>query len=200
MTKAEIILASKSVIRKKILKQAGIEFSVKPSNIDEKKIKEKSSHGPYHQDLVARDLAVEKARVISEQHPKDFVIGADQILYFEGQILSKAKDMNEAFEALKMLQGKDHHLISAVCLMKGADVLWEITDTVTMSMKPLSDKEIKSYLERADRSVLNSVGCYQLENLGIRLFENIRGDYFSILGLPLLRLLNALEKYAKVKL
>ena len=143
---------------------------------------------------VAAGLAELKALRVSASRPGDLVLGADQVLVCEGRILSKAETLAEAAAQLKFLRGKSHMLISALALARDGDVVWRHADEARLAMRDFSDAFLDSYLKAEGEAVLGSVGCYRLEGPGAQLFESVEGDYFSILGLPLLPLLGVLRQ------
>ncbi|SFV37612.1 Maf family protein [Hyphomicrobium facile] len=192
----QLILASASVARRALLEAAGLEFEVIPADIDETAIRDailEKTSGAEAAD-VASVLAAEKARVVSVEHPDALVIGADQVLALGPKIFSKAGSVSEAREHLVMLRGRTHDLVSAVALARNGVVHWQATSTAAMTMRNYSDEFLGAYLKRAGDRVLGSVGCYELEGLGVQLFEQIEGDYFTILGIPLLALLARLRE------
>lgn len=197
----DLILASASAARRALLTQAGLSFDVIPANIDEDAIKSAVfAADPYAApQRVAEKLAGEKARAVSRGHPGVMVIGADQVLVFENTIYSKADTIAEARAILKKLRGRSHELISGAALARDGDVLWSGCQSARLTMREFSDAFLADYLEMGTASILSTVGCYELEGRGVHLFESIDGDYFTILGLPLLPLLNALRSHQQVK-
>lgn len=193
---AMIILASQSPIRSKLLTQAGINHRVRPSNFDEAAVQ--SSLLQRSPTDLAAHLSQAKATSVASDFPDDLVIGADQTLEFEGQSLHKCRDLIAAKQLLQRLSGKSHHLHSAVTVMKAEEVLFQFTGHATLTMRQLSPQFIDHYLELTGDDVLSSVGCYKLEAQGLQLFENIDGDYFTILGLPLLPLLAFFRKIGEL--
>ncbi len=191
-----LVLASGSAARRHLLEAAGLVFEVMPADVDEVRIRDvllKESPGA-DASAVAAVLAAEKARVVSLASPNDLVIGADQVLDLDGKIFSKAGTIPEARGHLLMLRGRRHDLISAVALARGGSVHWQTVATARMSMRTFSDGFLDAYVERMGERLLKSVGCYELEGLGVQLFERIDGDYFTILGIPLLPLLRRLRE------
>lgn len=189
-----LILASKSRARQEMLKNAGISFDIQPAEIDEEKIvQEMQSEGASSGNIALR-LAKEKALAISKDNPDHYIIGSDQVLSMDDKIYNKAKNEQEAVERLHEFQGNEHFLTSAVCVVKNGEDLWHKTDAAALKMKPMSMQDIEKYSKIAGDDLTNCVGCYALEGVGIRLFENIRGDFFTILGMPFLPLLNFLDK------
>ena len=189
----KIILASKSRARKTMLENAGIDFDCIPADIDEEKIiadlsKEDASSGN-----IALSLAREKAITISKNYPDKIIIGSDQVLSMNDKIYLKIESKEEARARLMEFQGQEHFLTSAVCAVKGGADLWHKTDVAGLKMKALSTQAIDEYIEIAGDDLLSCVGCYAVEGVGIRLFESIRGDFFTIMGMPLLPLLKFLD-------
>ena len=185
-----LILASASKARAALLKAAQVPFTIVPAEIDEDRVKAGGGSGSD----VAGKLAGLKALAVARQHPAALVLGADQVLEFEGQILSKGRDHNEALQILRRLRGKEHRLITAVALAQRGDILWRHKEEAVLAMRPFSDEFLHAYVVREGEAVLSSVGGYQLEGAGAQLFARIEGDYFSILGLPLLPVLDALRE------
>ncbi len=194
-----IILASASPARQAILKNAGLTVSSQPAGIDERAAEAPLIKSGAGADDLAQALAMIKARHVSEQHPADLVIGADQVLEIEGERLSKPADMTAARRQLLKLAGKAHHLHSAVACCRDGAVIWQHMETVRLTMRPLTPAEIGRYLAKVGASALTSVGAYQIEGPGIQLFERIEGDYFAILGLPLLPLLTFLRARGEIE-
>lgn len=184
-----LVLASASQVRQLLLRNAGLAFEVDPAGIDERAAEQpllRSGAGP---DDLALALAMAKASAVSERRGGDLVIGADQVLDLDGERLTKPESMEAARRQLLRLSGRSHQLHSAVACARGGEVLWSHLDSPTLTMRALDPGVIGRHLAEAGTQVLSSVGAYQLEGPGIRLFEAIEGDYFSILGLPLLALL-----------
>ena len=192
MANKEIILASRSSARQMMLANAGVEFRVNPADIDERQI-EQGMSGQSASDI-ALCLAQEKAKAVSAGHSHSIVIGSDQVLVKEDVIYNKALDKGEAFDRLKAFQDNTHSLISSVAVAINGDVVWDYTDQADLTMKKMNDDAIHAYIESAGDVVTQCVGCYALESIGIRLFKDIKGNYFTILGMPLLPLLNYLEE------
>lgn len=188
---ARLILASQSAARQGLLRGAQVDFAALPADLDERAIEQSASLSDAS--AVAALLAKEKALHVGRAHPDAYVIGADQTLALGPRILSKADDRTQAREQLKALSGQTHELHSAVAVTKGEKVLFEYVSTARMTMRPLSEMQLEAYLDLAGNAVTASVGGYQLEGAGVHLFERIEGDYFTILGLPLLPLLNFLR-------
>ncbi|WP_454615869.1 Maf family protein [Bradyrhizobium cenepequi] len=189
--KDPLILASQSHVRKMLLANAGIEFEALPADIDERAIQENS--GLSAPADVASLLAREKALFVSSQRPGRFVVGADQTLALGDRLFSKPAGRDQAAEQLRALAGRVHELHSAVAVAQDGKILYADTSVARMSMRLLSEDGINAYLDQAGQAVTTSVGAYQLEGLGVHLFERIDGDHFTILGLPLLSLLDFLR-------
>lgn len=187
-----LILASKSGARQSMLKNAGVEFQAIPADLNEEKIiQDLEEHGASATNICL-SLAKEKALHISAHHNENYVIGSDQVLTLDNKIYSKAQNKKEAIDRLFELQGKEHFLTSAVCVAKNNEILWHKTDAVALRMKEMDRAEIENYADKAGKILTSCVGAYAIEGLGIRLFDDIRGDYFTIMGMPLLPLLNYL--------
>ncbi len=185
-----IVLASQSAIRAAVLKSAGVPVEKDSPGVDEDLVKQRlAGQSPA---AIASALADEKALAVSRRR-EGLVIGADQTLDFEGRLFDKARDLAEARERLCMLRGQTHRLHAGVTLARGDKVVWRTTATSTLRMRAFSDAFLDAYLAR-NPQVLASVGCYELEGEGVQLFEAIEGDYFAILGLPLLGLLDTLRR------
>jgi septum formation protein len=185
--KYPLILASQSRARQALLANAGIGFEAVPAEIDERAIQLAS--GLSAPDDIAALLAREKARLVSMRQPGQFVIGADQTLALEKRLFSKPAGRVQAAEQLRALAGRSHELHSAVAVARDGRILFEAAAIARMTMRRLGEAEIEAYLNAAGEAVTSSVGAYQLEGLGVHLFERIEGDHFTILGLPLLQLL-----------
>ena len=180
----KIILASKSGVRKKILNQNGIDCEVMSSNIDEDQVKESLIQEKATPKLISKNLAELKANKISEKKPNEFVLGADSVVDLNNELISKPKNRKEAFDILQKLNGKKHQLISSVCISKNGSMIWNYTDSSTLTMKKLNLDEIKSYLTKIKDKELYAYGVYQIEANGRSLFSKIEGDEDSIMGLP----------------
>ncbi len=185
--KYPLILASQSRARQTLLANAGIDFEAVPAELDERAVQQSS--GLSAPGDIAALLARQKALVVSAQHSDRFVVGADQTLSLGTRLFSKPASRNEAAEQLRTLAGHSHELHSAVAVARDGKILFQAIATARMTMRQLGDAEIDAYLDQAGEAVTSSVGAYQLEGLGVHLFERIEGDHFTILGLPLLPLL-----------
>ena len=180
----KIILASKSRVRKKILEKNGLQCEVDPANIDEESVKQsllKEGSTPL---LISKNLAELKANKISNKKNGKIVIGADSIIDLEGEIISKPSNRHEAMEILKKLNGKKHYLISSVCISKSGSMIWNYTDKAALTMKKMSDTELKEYLSKIKDEVLYAYNVYQIEGEGKNLFSKIDGNEDTIMGLP----------------
>jgi septum formation protein len=193
------ILASQSASRKNMLQQAGVPFTAEAADLDETAIKIEARKTGKSVEATALELATAKAAKISLKHTTALVLGADQMLDCENTWLSKAASLEEAKEQLKFLSGKTHRLVTSAVLLRGGKMVWSNTIIAHMHMRKLSDDFITSYTNALGGELLKSVGCYALEGQGSQLFTSIEGDFFGILGLPLLPLLQALREEGIMK-
>ena len=180
----KIVLASKSGVRKEILRKNKIDCDVEPSNVDEDEVKISMINESATPTLISKNLAELKANKVSKKNPDKIVLGADSVIDLEGELISKPKSRQEAFEILKKLNGKRHQLISSVCISKNGSMIWNYTDASSLTMKELNLDEIKSYLKKVDDKKLYAYGVYQIEEGGRDLFSKIEGDEDTIMGLP----------------
>ena len=188
-----VVLASSSVTRHRMLEQAGVAFEACPARIDEEEIKQSLLAEGAAGDAIADVLAERKAAYVSRQRPDQIVIGADQILECDGEIFSKPVDRTGAKSQLMRLRGVDHDLISVVCVIRNGERLWHHLDRAHLKMRHFSEEFLEDYLDAVGDMALAGPGGYRVEGLGAQLFSRITGDYFSILGLPLLPLLDYLR-------
>ncbi len=188
-----LTLASGSQVRAALMRGAGLEFDIAVSGVDEEAIKARHRGSP---DALVLKLAEAKARAIARD---GLVVGADQILMCEGALFDKPINMEEARENLKKFRGRTHALISGTVLLDDGKSVWSLAEQVTLTMRQFSDEFLEAYLLEVGEDVLKSVGCYQLEGPGVQLFEEVNGDYFAILGLPLVPLLGALRASGAVQ-
>ena len=195
----QIVLASGSAIRGQMLSNAGIAFEAIVPRVDEEMIKIALQAEKATPRDIADALAETKARKIGGKHPDKLVIGCDQVLDFDGQILSKPQTPEEAKEQLKVLRGKRHSLLSAVVVYHELEPLWRHVGQVRLYMRDISDSYLNEYVDRNWPSLQSSVGGYKLEEEGVRLFSRIEGDYFTILGLPLIETINYLTASGDLK-
>ena len=180
----EIILASKSGVRKKILEVNNIKCKIEPSNVDEDSVKENLLKGKATPTIISKNLAELKANKISQKFTEEMVLGADSIIDLEGEIISKPNDRAEALEILKRMNGKTHQLISSVCISKGGSMIWNYTDKASLTMKNMTFLEIENYLKKISDEDLYAYNVYQIEGEGRNLFSKIEGDEDTIMGLP----------------
>ena len=188
-----LVLASKSVTRRAVLDAAGVAYEAVGSGVDEDVAKVALLAKRANPRQVAEGLAEDKALAVSVSRP-ELVIGADQTLEFQGQLYDKAETVEAARERLKLLRGKPHMLHSAVVVAERGAVVWRETQSATLRMRDFSDAFLEDYLTAEGEAALGSVGCYRLEGLGVQLFSKIDGDYFTILGLPMMGLLDLLRR------
>jgi len=180
-----IILASKSEVRKKILSDHGINCEVMPAKVDEEMVKESLLKAKATPELVSKNLAELKANKISERKYDDLVLGADSVIDLKGKLISKPTNRNEAFKILQKLNGQKHQLISSVCISKNGSMIWNHTDKASLTMKQMNDEELKTYLTKIKDEKLYAYNVYQIEAEGRSLFSKIEGDENTIMGLPI---------------
>ena len=191
----KIILASKSKVRKEILNKNGLNCEVQPSNVDEDIIKESLEKQKASPEEVSKNLAELKANKVSQKFTDEFVIGADSVIDLNGKVISKPTDRNQAYEILKSLNGKTHYLISSVCISKGGSMIWNFTDRASLTMKSMTEKEMKEYLSKISDEALYAYNVYQIEGLGRSLFSKIEGNENTIMGLPVEKIKDYLKNY-----
>ena len=188
---SNIILASKSKVRKKILEKNNINCLVEPSNVDEDSIKDNLLSEGASPEIISKNLAELKANKVSQKKNGNIVLGADSVIDLEGELISKPISRNNAMMILKKLNGKKHHLISSVCISKNGNMVWNYTDKATLTMKNMSDGELEEYLSKITDEALYAYNVYQIEGEGRNLFNNIEGDENTIMGLPI----NKIKEY-----
>jgi len=180
----EIILASKSGVRKKILEENNIQCKIEPSNVDEESVKESLLKERASSTVISKNLAELKANKISQKFIGDMVLGADSVIDLEGEIISKPNNRAEALEILKRMNGKTHQLISSVCISRGGSMIWNYTDKASLTMKNMTLLELEDYLKKISDENLYAYNVYQIEGEGRNLFSKIEGDENTIMGLP----------------
>jgi len=190
---SKLILASNSAARKQMLLNAGYQFDVVPANIDERSIEKDMIDEDHSFETIAQILADNKALSVSGKLNNNYIIGSDQILIFDNQIISKAMTKDIAIDRLKKFRGKTHHLISTVSVAQNGEVIFQHVETATLTMHDFNDDFLLRYADLADDILTSCVGSYALESHGAQLFDHIEGDYFSILGMPLLPLIGFLR-------
>ena len=179
-----LILASKSNVRKEILKKNNIKCVVEPSNVDEDLVKQSLLNEGASPEIISKNLAELKANKVSQKKSDEIVLGADSVIDLEGEIISKPLDRKEALEILKKLNGKKHHLISSVCISKNGSMIWNYTDKAALTMKKMSNDDLDKYLNKISDEALYAYNVYQIEGEGRTLFSKIEGDEDTIMGLP----------------
>jgi len=191
----KIILASKSGVRKEILDRNNIENEVVPSNIDEDQFKDAFLAENATPLIISKNLAELKSNKVSSKYPERLVLGADSVVSLDNNLINKPKSRDEALEILKRLNGLKHYLISSVCISKNGTMIWNYTDKSELKMKTLKTEELTSYLNKIKTETLLSYGVYQIEADGLELFEYVKGDQDSIMGLPIKQIINYIENY-----
>ena len=191
----KIILASKSKVRKKILDENDILNEVKPSNVDEDIVKLSLLKEKASPESISKNLAELKANKVSNKYVDDLVLGADSVIDLEGELISKPNDRNEALGILKKLNGKKHHLISSVCISKNGSMVWNHTDKALLTMKKMTEEELKEYLLKISDEALYAYNVYQIEGEGRHLFSSIDGNENTIMGLPIEKIKKYLDNY-----
>ena len=193
----KIILASKSGVIKKILDEHKVASKVISSNLDEDEIKISLEAEGADPTVISKNLAEIKSIKVSSRNPDQLVLGADSVVAFNNKVINKPKSREEAFEILKKLNNAKHHLISSVCISKNGAMIWNYTESSELKMKNLSEKQILNYLDKIKTETLLAYGVYQIEAEGFELFEYVKGDRYSIMGLPIKEILNYINLYKK---
>ena len=191
----EIILASKSGVRKKILEDNQIKCIVEPSNVDEDSVKEGLLKEEATPTIISKNLAELKANKISQKFINEMVLGADSIIDLNGEIISKPNDRAEALKILEKLNGKTHQLVSSVCISRGGSMIWNYTDKASLTMKQMSEEELKIYLAKISDEALYAYNVYQIEGEGRSLFSKVEGDEDTIMGLPVKKIKEYLNNH-----
>ena len=191
----KIILASKSKVRKEILDKHKILCEVKPSNVDEDVVKQTLTKELASPEIISKNLAELKANKISLNQKDRLVLGADSVIDLNGELISKPESREEALEILKKLNGNKHNLISSVCISRNGSMIWNYTDKAELTMKKLSEQDLKAYLSKISDETLYAYNVYQIEGEGRNLFLNINGDEDTIMGLPVFKIKEYLKNY-----
>ena len=190
----KIILASKSGVRKKILEKNNISCVVLPSNVDEDQVKDSLLAAGANPMLISKNLAELKSVKVSNKYPDELVLGADSVISLNNELINKPKTREEGLEILRKLNGSVHYLITSVCISKNGSMIWNFTDQSELKMKKLSEKEIIDYLKKIKTEILLSYGVYQIEAGGLELFDTVKGDIDSIMGLPIKQVMDYIKK------
>ena len=191
----EIILASKSRVRKEILDNNNIRNRVEFSNVDEDIVKDNLLKGNASPTIISKNLAELKANKVSQKYPNTLVLGADSVIDLDGQLISKPEARKEALDILKKLNGKKHNLVSSVCISNNGKMIWNYSDKAILTMKEFSSEELKNYLSKIPDEALYAYNVYQIEGEGKKLFSNIEGDENTIMGLPIKKIDEYLNNY-----
>ena len=191
-----VVLASKSAIRKKILEENGFSCTVEPSNVDEDLVKESLLNEGATPEIISKNLAELKANKVSQKRNGELVLGVDSIIDLNNKIISKPKNRDEALNILKELNGKTHYLISSVCISKNGSMIWNYSDKASLTMKKMTEEELKKYLSKIKDETLYAYNVYQIEGEGRNLFSSIDGEEETIMGLPI----NSIKKYLTLQL
>ena len=193
----KIILASKSGVRKKILDKYKVDCEVIVSNVDEDEVKNSLLNEGADPAIISKNLAEIKSIKVSSKNPDRLVLGADSVISLNNELINKPKSRDEALKILKKLNNSMHFLISSVCISKNGAMIWNHTDTSELKMKNFTEKNLKEYLDRISTEILLAYGVYQIEAKGLELFEYIKGDRDSIMGLPIKDIINYIKQYKK---
>ena len=191
----KLILASKSKVRKEILDNNNIISSVEPSNLDDDVVKESLLKEKASPELISISLAELKANKVSQKKNDVLVLGADSVIDLDGELISKPGNREEAMKILRKLNGKSHNLISSVCISKNGSMIWKHTDKATLTMKNMTENDLKDYLAKISDDKLFAYNVYQIEGEGRKLFSNIEGDENTIMGLPIIKIKEYLSNY-----
>ncbi|MDA7715483.1 Maf family protein [Pelagibacteraceae bacterium] len=191
----KIILASRSGVRKKILDKHNIENEVVVSNVDEDEVKKSLLAEGANPLFISKNLAEIKSIKVSSKNPDRLVLGADSVISLNEELINKPNSREDAFDILKKLNNSKHYLISSVCISKNGSMIWNHTDSSELKMKNLTDDELSSYLAKIETKTLLAYGVYQIEADGLELFEYVKGDKDSIMGLPIIEIINYVKKF-----
>jgi len=189
----KIILASKSAIRKEILEKNNFECVVVPSNVDEDQVKDSLLAAGANPMLISKNLAELKSIKISNKHQNQIVLGADSVISLNNELINKPKTREEALEILKKLNGSLHYLITSVCISKNGAMIWNFTDQSELQMKKLSNQQLNNYLKKIKTEILLAYGVYQIEAGGLELFQYVKGNMDSIMGLPIKQIIDYIK-------
>ena len=191
----KLILASKSGVRKQILDNYNIDCEVVVSNVDEDEVKSSLLAEGADPALISKNLAEIKSIKVSNRNPNQLVLGADSVISLNNEIVNKPRSRDEALEILKKLNNSKHYLISSVCISKNGSMIWNYTDSSELKMKNLSNDQLENYLKKISTETLLAYGVYQVEADGLELFEYVKGDHNSIMGLPIKHIINYINQY-----
>ena len=191
----KLILASKSGVRKQILDNYNIDCEVVVSNVDEDEVKSSLLAEGADPALISKNLAEIKSIKVSNRNPNQLVLGADSVISLNNEIINKPRSRDEALEILKKLNNSKHYLISSVCISKNGSMIWNYTDSSELKMKNLSNDQLENYLKKISTETLLAYGVYQVEADGLELFEYVKGDHNSIMGLPIKHIINYINQY-----
>jgi len=189
----KIILASKSGVRKEILKNNNIDFTAIPSNVDEDQVKDSLLAVGASPMLISKNLAELKSVKISTRYPNQLVLGADSVISLDNKLINKPNTREEGLEILKKLNGSTHYLITSVCISKNGAMVWNFTDESELKMKKLSEEKLNNYLKKIKTEILLAYGVYQIEAGGLDLFDTVKGDRNSIMGLPIKEIIDYIK-------
>jgi len=193
----KIILASKSGVRKKILDDHNIDCEVIVSNVDEDEVKVSLQAEGADPEMISKNLAEIKSVKVSSKNPDKLVLGADSVISLNKKLINKPKSRDEALDILKKLNNSKHYLISSVCISKNGSMVWNHTDSSELKMKNFSENQLLEYLNKIKTDTLLAYGVYQVESEGLNLFEYIKGDHNSIMGLPIKEIINYIDQYKR---